>query len=262
MSKVAARMPAPLPPSEAEAALAAGDEEAFERAMAAAEANPKDVDDDVVYAVPARPADPTVEQLEAEIAELELLERKRMLMQKRNALKMQVKESNAVRAAAVPEHDPVRDSEKTWIVMPFVGEEAAIAEAWIEAHCPVKKEQRAMETVLPLSQLRIDDSVMTLARGKGMRAVKPLMTVVTSQQGEKLSTPRLTEELMEELVLTPVIHVKDHWIEGGGFGRYSGQLNRATFLEALGKVCVPLMPRFLDVTRKEGNPDLLVLRSL
>jgi len=257
MSRLAARVPAPLPPSEAEAALAAGDEEAFERAMAQAEANPQAVDDDVVYATPA---EPTLEELEAQVEELKKQERRRELMAEIQRRSSSIKE--VASRQPIPVSDPVRDAPSTWILMPYVEEEAKVSEAWIDAHTPSKRKQRAMENVLPLSQLRIEDSVMCLVRCKDMRAVKPLMSVTTTTQGEKISTMRPEEELMAELTLTPAIHIRDHWVEGAGFGRYSGKLNRATFMEELGKRCVPLMPRYLDVTRKEGEPDLLVLRSL
>jgi hypothetical protein len=263
MNAKAARLPAPMAPADAERVLTSKEAEeaadAFERAMADAEANPKAEDDEVVYATPVQ-REETLEELEARLEAIKKQERRAELLAEIQRRSGAIAEK--VARAPIPVHDPVRDAPTTWILLPYVEEEAKVTEAWIDAHTPIKRSQRAMENVLPLSQLRIEDSVMCLVRGKSMRAVKPLMSVVKTQQGEVLSTMRPEEELMLELTLTPAIHVRDHWVEGAGFGRYSGQLNRATFLEALGKVCVPLCPRFLDQVRKEGHPDNLVLRSL
>jgi hypothetical protein len=263
MNAKAARLPAPMAPADADRVLTSKEAEdaadAFERAMEHAAANPKTEDDEVSFAVPVQ-REETLEELEARLEAIKKQERRSELLAEIQRRTAGIAEKQS--RAPIPVSDPVRDAPTTWILMPLVEEEAKVSEAWIDAHVPIKRGQRAMENVLPLSQLRIEDSVMVLVRGKDMRAVKPLMAVTITQQGERLSAMRPEEELMAELTLTPAIHVRDHWVEGAGFGRYSGKLNRATFLEALGKVCVPLCPRFLDQVRKEGHPDNLVLRSL
>lgn len=167
--------------------------------------------------------------------------------------------------AAIPASDPVRDSAQTWILMPESEPEAALCEEWVAEHCPVKIAQGAIVQTLDLAQLRPDDSVICMVRGKDKR--RPLTRMeITVVQGENISTERPTEELLSQMVLTRPVFCKDHWVMGGpaGMGRAGGRLNYATFLEAIGKLCTPLSPRRLDSNSCKGSDEarMLVLREL
>lgn len=56
--------------------------------------------------------------------------------------------------------------------------------------------------------------------------------------------------------ITPPVLVKDHWSAGaGGFG---GNVNRASFLEELGKLCMPDGGMAGGVSIKPGNDELRI----
>jgi hypothetical protein len=257
MSRPSARIAQPVSPQEYAPETRISDEE-FERQMAIAAQRSIETGD-----VPEAPADEelSIEQIQAQLEALRQQQVRADLLAQLAAAKAKQQSVAAVRAS-VPKHDPDRDSPNTWILVEVTAEETAVSDAWIDAHCSAKKDQRMVADVLPLTQLRKDDSVMALVRGGVKGTFKPLLKAMRTPQGEVLSTARDQEELLSEVKLTAAIHVRDHWSDGAGFGRYGGQLNRATFLEELGKRISPLCPRFLDVVRKEGLPDQLVIRSL
>lgn len=233
----------------------------FEREMARAAARPQADEPRVEYDEPEREA--SVEEMLAEIETLKKQEQVQALKTELRARKAALQEQQQARAS-VPRHDPDRDSPNTWILIPHDQAEGDISETWIDEHCPAKKEQRMLESVLNMSQLRQEDSIMCMVRGHGKRQALTLQETKLTDQGERLSTPRPVAALLAEMVLTPPIHLRDHWVVGGGFGRYSGRVNQASLVAAIGAVCAPLQPKFLDVaSATKGNlPQELVLRYL
>lgn len=208
--------------------------------------------------------DLTPEQIEAELAALAEKERVNALRAKLAAERAKAREMAEARAA-IPANDPVRDASTTWLLMPEAGPEAALCEEWVAEHCPVKIVQNAIVQMLDLAQLRPDDSVICMVRGKDKR--RPLTRMqITVVQGENISSERPTDELLAQMVLTQPVFCRDHWVMTGasGMGRAGGRLNYATFLEAIGKVCTPLAPRRADSNScKEGTEArMLVLRDL
>ena len=260
MNRPSARAAQPASPADIAPETRESQEE-FERHMAAAAWSAKLEGDTAPEPVIEYEPEQTIEQIEAELEAIRKQQHRAALLAELAAAKAKQQSVAAVRAS-VPKHDPDRDSPNTWILVEVTAEETAVSDAWIDAHCSAKKDQRMVADVLPLTQLRKDDSVMALVRGGVKGTFKPLLKAMRTPQGEVLSTARDQEELLSEVKLTPVIHIRDHWVDGAGFGRYGGQLNRASFLEELGKRISPLCPRFLDVVRKEGLPDQLVIRSL
>lgn len=215
------------------------------------------------YEEPKFAPEPTLAEVLAQIEELKKVNELRNAQEELRKLRATMAEAVAAKAS-VPEYDPTRDSPQTWILMQDIQEEANVAEAWVNEHCPVKREQRMLETCLDMAALRKEDTVICLIRGKSGRAPRTLSTVLTSPQGEKLSMSRPVEELMIDMSLSKPIHCADHWHDGGGFGRYSGSLDQAGFVNALGAVCSPLMPKFKDVASavKGALPRYLELRYL
>lgn len=206
-------------------------------------------------------AEEEVARLRAELAELQTQSEAATL--RRQISEMRGK-NDKLSAAPVPvRDDPERDDPKTWILVQYSQNEAAISDEWLERYAPLKHEQQMVENVLNLDMLREDDKVICMIRGK--RRVTPLDEVFVNSQGEKISTQRPKEDLLSEMVLSVPIHCCDYWQrnpEGRG-SRRSGHLKQPEFVEAVGKVCSPLAPRFLDVTAtaKDELPRKLILRE-
>lgn len=167
--------------------------------------------------------------------------------------------------AAVPKHDARRDSPQTWILMPYDEAESRLAEDWIIEHCPVKKDQRMIENVLDVNQLRIDDSVICMVRGaKRMSPVTRLEPVLDAATGSVMSKPRDKFTLFADVTLTEPVACKEFWSQQAGFGRFSGQLDRNAFVCKLGTLVSPLRTAWLDANMAVGGvkPSYLILKEL
>jgi hypothetical protein len=209
--------------------------------------------------------DLTPEQIEAELKER--AESRRVLELRHRLQAERAKDREIAEArAAVPTHDPVRDAPQTWILMPKSGPEAALCEEWVAEHCPVKIEQNAIVTVLDLAQLRSDDAVMCMVRGKGKRRILTLMKQEVDELGHIQTREREPSEHFAQMVLTPAVRCRDHWRMNGSLamGRAGGGLDFSSFVSAIGAQCSPLAPRWADGNECKGGqlPRLLELREV
>jgi hypothetical protein len=165
----------------------------------------------------------------------------------------------------VPKADPIRDAPTTYILMPQdVGEER-IAKAWIEEHCPIKKQQQAMDVVLDINLLRKDDAVICMIRGaRREEALTRLEHFPDARTGAFMHKERDRFELFADITLTPAVFIKDHWQDGAGLSRYMGRLDRNSLMRALGLLTSPLRPVWLDANEsvKGKEPQYLVLRDM
>jgi hypothetical protein len=220
---------------------------------------------------PPLAAEPIYADDDAEMAALELelkdIERQKKLRDLKARIAQERVEMQVVQAAraAVPKHDAERDSPQTWILMPYDEQESRLAEEWILEHCPGKKEQRMIETVLDVNQLRIEDSVIAMVRGaKRSSPVTRLEPVVDAATGTIMSKPRDKFTLFADVTLTAAVHCKDFWVQQAGYGRFSGALDRNAFVCKLGTLCAPMRPVWLDANMAVGGakPSLLTLREL
>lgn len=273
MSRPAARVnlgSMAVDPGEANKMLGLDDNEhAIEREMARAAGRGGSAHDDVSvdamprYEEPKFAAEPTLEEVLKQIEDLKKVNELRNAQEELRKLRATMAEAVAAKAS-VPEYDPTRDSPQTWILMQDIREEANVAEAWIDEHCPVKREQRMLETCLDMARLKKEDTIICLLRGKEGKQARTLSTVMKTSQGELLSTMRPVDELMIDMRLSKPVHCADHWNDGGGFGRYSGELNQSSLVNAIGAICSPLMPKFKDNCSavKGVLPRFLELRYL
>lgn len=204
-----------------------------------------------------------IAQLKAELEELNRLEEvrtmKEELARKRAAMKAQ-----AEARAAIPDRDPVRDAESTWVLIVSGNEEEQLGMSWLGEHVPLKIEQHMVTPLLDLAALRIEDAVMCLVRGKRGQQPPPLQDTKVTDQGDRLSTPRSQAELFAEMRLTQAVLVRDHWLAGDGAARFTGSLDSGSFCSAIAALASPYGTRFPEVaSAKNGElPRKMVLRLL
>ena len=153
---------------------------------------------------------------------------------------------------------------EAWYLVPEIEPEPSTSQFWLLKQAGNIPEENIV-TELPLDRLHSRSSVYVLCRkpyrGRHGTGIRPHLPIVDVVDGERKHEHVPLEELADDMKAYGPIAVKDHWTVGST--KFNSKLNRATFLEALGKVSAPWSFAWRDMTRKDGDlPTILYLRSV
>lgn len=158
----------------------------------------------------------------------------------------------------------LRDDRERWY-MTLPDDEAEIALAWLEKNDAAAIEDQRVTDVIHLQQLRPSSEVVLLLRKPKPRGkITPTQGYEVAQlTGERVTVRKDPTELIHEMQAYGPLPCEPHWVKG--LTRFSSQLNRQSFLEALGALAAPVAAlRFADAASKKNGdfPELLQLRSV
>ena len=155
----------------------------------------------------------------------------------------------------------VIDAPDTWLFAMDL-DETRIAEEWAEKHLPEKEKSKRFTNLIDLRMLHEDSVVIPLVRRPGSSKRLTLLETFKAQDGERLSVETDLDKLLDEMQMCGLIYCKEHW--DASASRYGGKLRQSSFMEQLGIVISPAMPKLLDVaSRKNGEfASELVMRWL
>lgn len=126
--------------------------------------------------------------------------------------------------------------------------ELKIAKAWFKDRYPevVRDPQRhpwpKITREIPIPRLHEKATVIALIRGEDRSPLeKRTRDQATGMMTSQANDPAM---LLEEVRECKPVRIGDHWRgKSDEWDAFGGEIDRPTFLEALGKVCSPLAPR-------------------
>lgn len=168
--------------------------------------------------------------------------------------------------------EPQKHTEKTpapelnlecWYLVPEQEPEPTIASIWQMSKAGLHVPEDNIVTELPLDRLHKNSAVYILCR-KGVRGVnggnvRSHQPIVDTVDGAHIHKNIDLAELAPDVKAYGPIIVAEYWQQGSN--KFNSRLDRGPFMTALGAIAIPYVTAWKDVSRKDGLPTQLYLRS-